>query len=225
MIRTQEILFGKLISKVTRKPDIHNFINTSMRINNFKYFTFTYLDTSFEQLKDYILKRWKGDSKYKTTCTPFKFDLYELSPPKGGAHFEKMYFFTPKSCGDKSIMFSNYSDGLSSLVYQITSALRIKAYCFRISISDIPDAINAFSCIEKGKELRTVYAMRDPGWKFYCQGKLQPFEDEGLYRRKMIKQRLNKYILISYCIKLGLDIRNDSFWESQQSILIERLVW
>ena len=41
----------------------------------------------------------------------------------------------------------------------------------------------------------------------------------------MIKRRLDKDALISYCIKLGIDIRDDAFWESQQSIMVERLSW
>jgi len=41
----------------------------------------------------------------------------------------------------------------------------------------------------------------------------------------MIKRRLDKDALISYGIKLGIDIRDDAFWESQQSILVERLSW
>ena len=85
--------------------------------------------------------------------------------------------------------------------------------------------MNAFSYIEKGKEVRIVYAMKDPKWKFYCQGEIQPFEDKELYQRKMIKRRLDKDALISYCIKLGIDIRDDAFWESQQSVLVERLSW
>ena len=55
-------------------------------------------------------------------------------------------------------MFSNYSDGLSSLAYQISEALRIKAYCFQISTNDTHDAMNAFSYIENGEKVRTVYA-------------------------------------------------------------------
>lgn len=196
-----------------------------MYINKFKYFTFTYLDTPLEQVKKYILERWRGDDKYRITYTPFQFDLYDSSPPKGGAHLEKFYFFTPKSCESKCIMFSNYPDGLSSLIYQITHFLKTRAYCFQISASDVPDAINAFSCIENGKELRTVYAMKDPKWKFYSQGEIQPFEDTELYLQKMIKRRLDKDILVSYCVKLGIDIRDDHFWESVQSILIERLSW
>ena len=67
--------------------------------------------------------------------------------------------------------------------------------------------------------------MKDPKWIFHCQGEIQPFEDKELYQQKMIKRRLDKDALISYCIKLGIDIRDDAFWESQQSILVERLSW
>ena len=67
--------------------------------------------------------------------------------------------------------------------------------------------------------------MKDPKWKFYCQGEVQPFEDEKLYQVRTIKQKLNKDILIAYCVKLGFDIRDDDFWESKQSILLERLSW
>ena len=90
-----------------------------MRINHFEYFTFTYLDSPIEKIDDYVQKKLGDSGKYKITRTPFKFDLYETCPPKGGAHFEKLYFFAPKTCEDKCIMFSNYSDGFSSLVYNI----------------------------------------------------------------------------------------------------------
>ena len=196
-----------------------------MYINKFKYFTFTYLETSLGQVQKYIQERWGGDDKYRITCTPFQFDLYASSPPKGGAHLEKFYFFTPKSCESKCIMFSNYSDGLSSLIHVLTNDLKLKAYSFRISANNIPDALNEFSCIENGKTLRTVYAMKDPKWKFYCEGEIQPFEEKEFYERKIIKQRLNKEILISYCVKLGIDIREDSFWKSQQSLFVERISW
>lgn len=182
-----------------------------MQIDRFKYFTFTYLYTSLEQIKKYILEKWGSDDKYRIIDSPFQFNLYDLCPPKGGAHFEKLYFFTPKLCKNKCIMFSNYSDGLSSLIHVLTNDLKIKAYSFRISANNIPDALNEFSCIENGKTLRTVYAMKDPKWKFYCEGEIQPFEEKEFYERKIIKQRLNKEILISYCVKLGIDIREDFF--------------
>ena len=196
-----------------------------MQIDRFKYFTFTYLDTSLEQIKKYILEKWGSNDKYRIIDSPFQFNLYHLCPPTGGAHFAKLYFFTPKLCKNKCIMFSNYSDGLRSLIHVLTNGLKLKAYSFRISANNIPEALNEFSCIENGETLRTVYAMKDPKWKFYCEGEIQPFEEKEFYERKIIKQRLNKEILISYCVKLGIDIREDSFWKSQQSLFVERISW
>jgi hypothetical protein len=85
--------------------------------------------------------------------------------------------------------------------------------------------MNAFSLIEDGKSLRTVYAMRDPGWTFYGQGEILPFEDERLYGQRLVKRRLNKNILTDYCARLGYDITDHLFWKSTQSILLERVMW
>lgn len=126
---------------------------------------------------------------------------------------------------NRCVMFSNYSDGLSSLVYQTTFELKVRAYSFRITKDGVPDVINAFSCIENGTEIRTVYTMKDPRWIFYSQGETQWFEDSELYKCRITKKRLDEKILITYCTRLGFDISNDTFWKSEQSILLERLAW
>ena len=51
------------------------------------------------------------------------------------------------------------------------------------------------------------------------------FEDGRLYQRRIIKRRMNKNVLISYCARLGYDIADDLFWKCSQSILLERIVW
>lgn len=194
-------------------------------IDQFKYFTFTVFESPFEKVADIVRKGWGGSGKYTITDVPFSFNLYEECPLNGGAHMEKAYFYAPESSRNQCVMFSNYADGLSSWAYQITASLKIKAYLFRISTDDYAEAMNAFSLIEDGKNLRTVYAMRDPKWTFYCQGEALPFEDGRQYQRRIIKQRLNKDVLISYCAWLGYDIAGDLFWKSSQSILLERIVW
>jgi hypothetical protein len=196
-----------------------------MYIDKFEYFTFSCFDCSLEQIKSFSQSQWGKCEKYKIYSKPFKFDLYESKPLNGGAHFEKVYFFSPKNYKDICVMFSNYSDGLSSLVYQITFELKITAYCFRITVIDSFETLNSFACVSNGDEIRTVYTMRDPRWVFYSQGEIQWFEDVEFYKRKIIKTRLNKDILISYCVKLGFDITDDEFWESDQSFLVERLKW
>ena len=122
-------------------------------------------------------------------------------------------------------MVSNYADGLTSWVYRITEALRGKAYSFCLAKDKQADTMDAFCCIERGQNLRTVYAMKDPKWTFYSQGAEQFFEEAHLYQQKLIRKRMDKRILIAYCARLGLDITDDLFWKSEQSILVERIAW
>ena len=126
-----------------------------MCIDQFKYFTFTVFECSFEQVTDMVRKGWGSSEKYKITEVAFSPDLYENCPLAGGAHMLKAYFYAPELCKDRCVMFSNYADGLSSWAYQITDLLKIKAYLFRISDDNYPDAMNAFILIEDGKSLRT----------------------------------------------------------------------
>lgn len=196
-----------------------------MRIDEFDLFTFSYFCIPFEQIAAFLQQQWGNNEKYRLQQTPFKFDLFDKSPQKGGAHFEKAYFFVPKHHRDKCIMVSNYADGLTSWVYRITEALSGKAYSFCLAKDKQADTMNAFCCIERGQNLRTVYAMKDPKWTFYSQGAEQFFEEAHLYQQKLIRKRINKHILITYCARLGLDITDDLFWKSEQSILVERIAW
>ena len=68
-----------------------------MQIDRFIYFTFTYLDTSLEQIKEVYSEKWGSDDKYRIIDSPFQFNLYHLCPPTGGAHF-KSCIFLPQSC-------------------------------------------------------------------------------------------------------------------------------
>ena len=67
--------------------------------------------------------------------------------------------------------------------------------------------------------------MRAPRWTFYCQGEALPFEEGWLYQELLIKRRMNKNVLFSYCVRLGYVMAGDLFWKSSQSILLERIVW
>ena len=83
--------------------------------------------------------------------------------------------------------------------------------------------MNSFQFIQNGIDVRTVYAMKDPKWIFYENGIVQWFEDESYYKRRLIKNRVNKDILLSYCTKLGFAITEVKFWESKDAILFERI--
>lgn len=165
--------------------------------------------------------------KYKISLNhSVSFNLFEESPPKGSAHFNKAIFYVPKLNSNVVIMVSNYSDGWQTLINFISDGLKIDAYNFRITMDEgYSDPFNSFSFFKNGTLIRTVYVMKDPKWVFYEQGEIQWFEDETYYSRRLIKDRLNQEVLLNYCTKLNLDFAKKEFWESKQSIVIERFRW
>jgi len=85
--------------------------------------------------------------------------------------------------------------------------------------------INLFNHIVSGVVSRVVYAMIDNKWVFCEEGESMWFEDIMLYKKSAIRNRMNREILISYCEKLGLDIRDDNFWQSDNILHYKRLIW
>ncbi len=53
--------------------------------------------------------------------------------------------------------------------------------------------------------------MKDPLWVFHEQGEPCFFEEVGNYKKRRIKDRLNKETLISYCDKLGIKVAEPDF--------------
>ncbi len=136
-------------------------------------------------------------------------------------------FATPKSCKssytalffqaadkDKTMQFSNLPDGWMTLGNAIAAKLKTDLYRFSWCDEDDPDAYNGFSytdCSTPKSTDRVVYAMRDPRWIFCNQGEPCFFEDLGNYKKRGIKDRLNKEIIISYCCKLGIKVTERDF--------------
>ena len=71
--------------------------------------------------------------------------------------------------------------------------------------------------------LRRLMASKDEeGWDFAQEGSVQPFENPDYYKRRLIKDRLNREIITEYMEKLGFDISRDIFWESTKPA---QLLW
>ena len=194
-----------------------------MLIEQFSYFTFSCFQCSLEDIVKTLSADFLENGSRKLSFRPFVFDLYDNCPLKGGVHFEKAYFFAPATNRNISVMYSNYSDGWNTLVRCLSSKIQCDCYNFQITNIDSSDSMNSFQFIQNGIDVRTVYAMKDPKWIFYENGIVQWFEDESYYKRRLIKNRVNKDILLSYCTKLGFAITEAKFWESKDAILFERI--
>mgnify|MGYP001053935981 CR=1 FL=1 len=193
--------------------------------DRFSYFTFACFQSSFDDIVRAIENgRGVENGKYKLTLRPFDFDLYENEPSSGGVHLAKSYFFKPKTNDGICVMFSNYADGWLTLANVLSIKLQCGVYLFRMTAPNVLNyAMNGFYYINSGRQIRTVYAMQDHRWVFYEDAEIQWFEDESHYKMRMIKMRMNKEILVSYCERLGFDISNPLFWGSTRSILYEEV--
>ncbi len=121
-------------------------------------------------------------------------------------------------------MVTNYNDGWQTLTNYIADKLKSDAFRFHMTLDlNISDAMNSFTHWANGSKVRVVYAMKDPKWIFYEKGDPLWFENRDFYKRKMIKDRLNYNILMSYCEKLNLNITEKSFWKCNNAILLEKI--
>lgn len=200
-------------------------IETKKTIDIFSYFTFACFMCTFKEIVDAQENICcKKNGGYRHEVRPFAFDLYEDQPLSDGAHLKQSYFFKSNEDTDICVMFSNCSDGWFTLVNVLSKAIQCEACLFSITSSDVLyGALNGFHYINNGKSIRTVYAMQDPHWVFYEDGKQLWFEDGNHYKQHTIKKRMNKEILVSYCTRLGFDIYSPQFWQSKQSVLLAEL--
>lgn len=192
-------------------------------IDRFLYFTFCCFLCSLNDITRVLEStRDKEKERWELTPCPFEFNLYDTEPISGGRHLKKVYFFTPKANADICVMFSNMQDGWYTLNNVLSAKLQCDCYLFQITDPDYQSyGMNSFSYINKGNDVRIVYTMQDPRWEFYENGVKQWFEDERYYAERIKKKRLNKEIILAYCERLGFDVTNPTFWESEQSVLLE----
>lgn len=126
--------------------------------------------------------------------------------------------FSPVSCPNITLFTSNLSDGGSSLVFIMNEFLKLDSISLRISKTEDFYKVYDFDYYKDGDSIRYVRSMQDPRWEFYERGNPLWFEDIELYKQRMIKKRMNKEILISYCLKLGFDITLENFWKNNDKI-------
>lgn len=140
--------------------------------------------------------------------------VYERCPPAGGAHDRRAVFFEPASSPDTTAFIANLADGWMTLCNVISGQVPGEQLRLR-SAPKQEYPIHDFDLVSGGESLRYVRAMRDgPRWEFYADGEPCEFEDLTNYRRRRIRDRLNRDILVEYTKRLGWDLTEPRFWKT-----------
>lgn len=186
------------------------------------YFVFNYLSIDLDKVS-LILKKIFDKRKYAIRQDLLYVDMPE-KPILGGRHFPRAVFFVPKNSEGKTIMISNYSDGWITLGNIISNESKTSNYNFKLSKDE--NLINSLIYWDNGQNKRVVYTMKDSQWVFYEQGIPLWFEDTNNYNKRLIKNRLNYEILVSYCEKMDLKILSEDFFKSdKEAVYIEQISW
>lgn len=187
-------------------------------IQNCKYFTFNiFKNANIEALRYYFEN---SDRIYKFTEIS-DFDLSEHPKEQYYNAPRKIYLFSPLTNENQVVMITNAQDGLNALTRHISSKLGIFSYNFSMSSKEDEEPKNELLLIENGKIKRVIQAMKDEKWVFYQAGAMLDFENPDHYKKRVVKDRLNKEILIQYAQKIGFDVLNNDFWRSKKALLVD----
>jgi hypothetical protein len=209
-----------------------------MNINSIPKFTFTCFDSSIGCIEKFLNADSEEATKenklavFKTKEEVYTvFDKFEELKRTRRMSIEtkqnssiEAFFFNSSTKPDKTIMIASPEDGWYNLGSKISKQLPCGRYYFLLCDESVPEPMNFFR-YTNGNIERSVYSMKEGKWIFYQQGEALSFEDLSNYKQRMIKKRVTRQILIDYCEKLGLLIRNETFWEATGESLHVKYSW
>ncbi len=79
--------------------------------------------------------------------------------------------------------------------------------------------IHEFHYYRRGESRRFVRAMKDGAWTFFEQGERFDWEQGDRYQARRKKDRMTRQMIVDYTRKLGVDLKDDSFWRSDHNAL------
>ena len=125
------------------------------------------------------------------------------------------WLIRPGSRPPSVCLSQNLTDGWSSLCHLLAK----DHGQLQLQVNSTRDAVQwPMHCIQVwygGTPIRLVRTMRDAdGWEFFQKGEVQSFEEVDLYDKRISRQRLDRVAVVRYLQRVGWDVHNRSFWES-----------
>ena len=165
-------------------------------------------------MKDNTLKSFHKEMSYINISEFYKNMFYK----KSEKDFYGAIFFTSPNLENKTIVLGN-AGSWATLCNYISKELKIRNIQF-----DIGTNRNTLFVNQSGILIRSVQTLLDDNckWLFFSRGDILDFENPLYYKKKIIKERLNKDILVEYCYKNDLNVRDFSFFSSDKKCMFIR---
>lgn len=113
--------------------------------------------------------------------------------------------------------------------------------CDGLAISCVPDTLNSNEGRGRGTygavsfELfsesateflnyeRSIAAINDGGkWRFVASGKVQPYEQNEMYKRRSVRERFTCNLLNEYCQAIGIDPFSENYYEPDGVLFVSK---
>jgi hypothetical protein len=147
------------------------------------------------------------------------------APNLGGKIPLSAIVYMPRAHEENCVFISNNSDGWTTLVHRMCKDM--SADCLRVSTSrdDADYPFNLLHFYRQGQEVRLVRVMKDGDrWEFFEKGDPLPFEKISNYKKRKIRDRLNRESLLTAVESAGINLRDPNFWQTNfDAIRIDEL--
>ena len=168
-----------------------------------------------EETIDGIFRDRIESGRYFSNKSRLDLSLVDFGKPiAGGKHAKKLLIYSPVLPNEVSVFISNSADGWYTLVNRLCAEL--KSNCISIvSTEGVNLPANMIRIYENGESVRYVRSMLDGDkWDFFEKGVIQFFEEPSYYKRRKIRDRLDRKIIVDYLRRIGVDIEREEFWSS-----------
>lgn len=141
--------------------------------------------------------------------------------PKYG---KKEVFFIGSNLNiNHTIFMSNVPDGWMNMASFFPKKVGCK--CVQIRISTVPESgIFEYRVLQYDEIIRIIQLIQDPKWKFFSKGDPLPYEDISIYENRLMKNKFNAEIIISYLKAEGVDF--EELWNTEfTGVKYETISW
>jgi hypothetical protein len=134
---------------------------------------------------------------------------------------QRILFWEPKLYPNTVAFMGNFDDGMSHSVWSLSKQSPREWINIRIyDGTDYPGCFFDYYADHQRTSRRIMSSKDINGWEFVQEGTMQSFENSSYYKRRLLKNRLNREIVTEYMGKLGIDIVRNEFWETARPAIL-----
>jgi hypothetical protein len=181
--------------------------------------SFTCIKSKIELIGKDIIEVLNNSSQKK--CKIEKFpdgNIENVLPLEYNPKNLKILLWEPKLKPGSTVFVSNLIDGSDSLINILSNKYDKETYKIFITIDNKVKYPAYLFSYKRNNFERSVRAAFEDKWIFSQKGIPLPTEDKGVYKKKKIKDRVNRQVITSILNREGWDIEDGLFWKPMSGL-------